>query len=119
MSRNQPPQPCSQESQFAPHPSKLLGVGIAAGLDCGTLGDANIRLPQRNVALLGRLAEFHDRPKVQLRVGRMSDVLLLHRCVDVHVLQFSWRHLLFTDGQGDRLLQSVLEASPRRLVYAI
>jgi len=98
-------QPGAEKSQLALHPPKLLGVSVTARPDGRGLGHTHVALTQADATALGRLGQLDDCLVEQVRVGRIGDVLLLHRRIDVHLLQFLWRDLFFTQRQSNGLLQ--------------
>lgn len=78
---HQPAQPGAQKAQFSVTALELLGVGIAPGHHGRSLGHPNIELAQRHAMPSGQLAEHDHRLVHQPGVGRVSDVLRLHRGV--------------------------------------
>src|SRR5262249_27471232 len=70
----------------------LVSVCIAADLDGGAVGQAQISLAQRQAIALGEADELNDCPLHQTRVGRMrSGLVWLRRMIDHY-------QVLRTDG---------------------
>ena len=78
---DQPAQARAQEAQFAVAALELLGVRVAPGHHRRSLGHPDIGLAQRHAVTSGQLAQHDHRLVHQLGVGRVSDVLRLHRGV--------------------------------------
>ena len=75
-------EPGAQEAQFPMVAVELLGVSVTSRHHGGSLGDAQIGLPQPHPVLLGQAVEPLDRSVQQFGVGREGDGLGLHRGVD-------------------------------------
>ena len=87
------PKPCPQFLQFATHSLELLGMSITADHDRCRLAHSTVRLTQLDASMRGRIGQLVDRLEVQLRVRRVSDVLLGNGCVDIYLSQFSRSNL--------------------------
>ncbi len=102
---NHTSEPCFKCFQLTPHALELFRVCVAACLDRSTLRHTNVRLSQYDTTPLGRFTQLENRFEVQFCIGRMRDVFLLYRGVDVDLLDLFRRHLFLSQGKRDRLLQ--------------
>ena len=84
---DQPPQPRAQESEHAPGPLELVGMGIAPDHDGSPLADPQIALAQRHFLRVCQGHQLLDRPMTQAGIGWMGNRLGLDGRVRDHPLQ--------------------------------
>lgn len=77
---------------LAAHAPELAGMGIPRGHQGGALGHSSVAAAQDNPEALGLAHQNLQRLQIQTAVGRMSDILRLHRGIDGDPLETAFFH---------------------------